>query len=161
IHHFPVGRRLYQVVSAGRLDRGRRLAGHEEKGRHTERRTSMDPRPVTLIGEHVRLEPLSLAHGAELGAAFCVDPSIWAWPSPEPADGLAAMEALVAEALRARALGGEIAFAQVEIASGRAIGSTRYLNISRRDRGLEIGWTWIGKPWQRTAINTEAKYLLL
>jgi RimJ/RimL family protein N-acetyltransferase len=35
------------------------------------------------------------------------------------------------------------------------------LNISRRDRGLEIGSTWLGKPWQRTRINTEAKYLLL
>ena len=45
--------------------------------------------------------------------------------------------------------------------NGRVVGSTSYLNISRGDRGLEIGSTWLGRPWQRTGINTEAKYLLL
>ncbi|MBI4841836.1 MAG: GNAT family N-acetyltransferase, partial [candidate division NC10 bacterium] len=57
--------------------------------------------------------------------------------------------------------GTQIPFAIVERASGKAIGSTRYLDIRRGDRGLEIGWTWIGLPFQRTAVNTECKYLLL
>ncbi len=45
--------------------------------------------------------------------------------------------------------------------SGQVVGSTRYANISAKDGRLEIGWTWIGKPWQRSAVNTEAKYLML
>jgi N-acetyltransferase len=52
-------------------------------------------------------------------------------------------------------------FAQVEKTTGRVIGSTRYANIERAHRRLEIGWTWIARPWQRTAVNTESKYLLL
>jgi RimJ/RimL family protein N-acetyltransferase len=81
--------------------------------------------------------------------------------SIEPPQDLAAMEAHIASALEGRATGASIPFAQIARAEGRAVGATRYLNISRSDLGLEIGWTWIGKRWQRTAINTEAKFLLL
>ena len=52
-------------------------------------------------------------------------------------------------------------FALIEYSTGRVIGSTRYANIERVHHRLEIGWTWVARPWQRTAINTEAKYLLL
>jgi len=52
-------------------------------------------------------------------------------------------------------------FALIEKSSGRAIGSTRYANIEPAHHRLEIGWTWVARSWQRTAINTEAKYLLL
>jgi len=121
----------------------------------------MNPQPVTLVGKHVRLEPLSLAHVADLWSAFSLDPSIWSWLILDPPDSPAAMQSIVSDALEAQARGDEIPFAQIEVASGKAVGGTRYLNISRRDRGLEIGNTWIGRPWQRTAINTEAKYLLL
>jgi RimJ/RimL family protein N-acetyltransferase len=81
--------------------------------------------------------------------------------SIEPPVTPAAMEAYVAAALDMQAAGTSVAFAQIAREGGIAVGSTRYLNISRSDLGLEIGWTWIGRPWQRTAINTEAKYLLL
>jgi RimJ/RimL family protein N-acetyltransferase len=54
-----------------------------------------------------------------------------------------------------------VAFAIVSAASGAAVGSTRFLNIERPHRALEIGWTWIGPAWQRSAINTECKLLLL
>ena len=57
--------------------------------------------------------------------------------------------------------GREVAFAIVATPSGKAVGSTRFLDILRPHRALEIGWTWIGAPWQRTAINTECKLLLL
>jgi N-acetyltransferase len=121
----------------------------------------MDPRPVTLEGRHVRLEPLTLAHAPELLAALAEDESIWRWMSIEPPLDLAAMEAFIAAALDLQASGTSVAFAQVAREGGRVVGSTRYLNISRNDLGLEIGWTWLGKAWQRTDINTEAKYLLL
>jgi RimJ/RimL family protein N-acetyltransferase len=71
------------------------------------------------------------------------------------------MRAMIAADLEAQARGNVVVFAQIDLAGGRAVGGTTYMNISRCDRGLEIGSTWLGKPWQRTGINTEAKYLLL
>jgi RimJ/RimL family protein N-acetyltransferase len=71
------------------------------------------------------------------------------------------MSAYVQTALQEQAAGSVLPFALIEKSSGRTIGSTRYANIERAHRRLEIGWTWVARPWQRTAINTEAKYLLL
>jgi RimJ/RimL family protein N-acetyltransferase len=121
----------------------------------------MNPLPITLTGRHVRLEPLTTAHAADLFAALSIDPSIWQWRTLAPPASLAEMEGQILEDLEAQVRGSVVAFAQVEVATGRAVGGTTYMNISRRDRGLEIGATWLGKPWQRTGINTEAKYLLL
>jgi len=121
----------------------------------------MDPKPITLYGRHVRLEPVTFDHAADLHAALAVDPSIWQWLPREPPATVHEMELLLREQLAAMAQGIVIAFAQIDLAGGRAIGSTTYMNISRQDRGLEIGSTWLGKSWQRTGINTEAKYLLL
>jgi RimJ/RimL family protein N-acetyltransferase len=121
----------------------------------------MDPQPITLAGRHVRLEPLSLSHASELFAVLRIDPSVWRWLPPAPPATLPDMEALITAELNAQASGAKLAFAQIEQATGRAVGSTTYLDISRCDRRLEIGSTWIAKPWQRTGINTEAKYLLL
>jgi RimJ/RimL family protein N-acetyltransferase len=70
------------------------------------------------------------------------------------------MRAFVTEALAERDAGRAIPFAQIDAATGRLAGSTRLANIDRTHRRAEIGWTWIGRPWQRTAINTEAKLLL-
>jgi len=111
--------------------------------------------PVTLAGEHVRLEPAGEAHLADLVAAGA-DPIVWAhMPWPQPRDR-AAMRALL-ELERRVAL----PFAQVELASGRAVGITTYRDVDERNRTLEIGGTWLGRPWWRTAINTEAKLLFL
>jgi RimJ/RimL family protein N-acetyltransferase len=121
----------------------------------------VNPQPVTLVGRLVRLEPLAPAHAGDLFAAQAVDPSIWRWWTAAPPATPAEMEASLAGYLAEQAQGTRVAFAQIEAASGRAVGMTTYLNISRRDRGLEIGSTWLGKPWQRSGINTEAKYLLL
>jgi RimJ/RimL family protein N-acetyltransferase len=121
----------------------------------------MDPRPITLSGRHVRLEPLTLAHGPDLFAAVSVDRTVFRWwLGPTPA-GLPELEATIQASLAAQGQGAVIPFAQIDPASGRAVGVTTYLNINRRDRGLEIGGTWLGRPWQRTGVNTEAKYLLL
>jgi len=119
-----------------------------------------DPRPVVLEGEHVRLEPLAPSHAEDLLAAGG-DDDTWRY-MPIPAlktidDALAMIRAAEAEMREGR----EVAFAIVERASGRAIGSTRYLDLQREHRGLEIGWTWIGPAWRRTPVNTECKELLL
>jgi RimJ/RimL family protein N-acetyltransferase len=71
------------------------------------------------------------------------------------------MSDYVQTALKEQAAGSALPFALIEKTSGRAVGSTRYGNIDRDHYRVEIGWTWVARQWQRTAINTEAKYLLL
>jgi RimJ/RimL family protein N-acetyltransferase len=114
---------------------------------------------VTLEGRHVRLEPLSLTHHAAL-CEVGFDEAIWRY-MPQTPRTPEDMRAFIEAALEAQAAGTALPFATVEKASGRAIGSTRFFNIDRTHRRLEIGWTWLGLAWQRTAANTEAKYLLL
>src|SRR5262245_39523734 len=98
----------------------------------------MDPQPITLAGRHVRLEPLSLAHAADLFAALQTGPDLWRWMPAAPPAAPAEMEALIRANLDAQARGTAVLFAQVEPAGGRAVGVTSYLNINRKDRGLEI-----------------------
>ena len=115
--------------------------------------------PVTLEGRHVRLEPLSQAHHAHL-TAVGLDEQLWRW-IPVPVRTPDEMFAYMGTALEEQARGVSLPFALVEKPSNRAIGSTRYGNIDRAHRRVEIGWTWVAPAWQRTAANTEAKYLLL
>jgi RimJ/RimL family protein N-acetyltransferase len=114
---------------------------------------------VTLEGQHVRLEPLSLAHHARL-CEVGLDEDLWRW-IPTPVRTPDDMRRYIETALQEQATGSALPFATIERASGRAIGSTRFANIDRPHRHAEIGWTWIGRNWQRTAVNTEAKYLML
>jgi N-acetyltransferase len=111
--------------------------------------------PVTLSGEHVVLEPAADRHVGDLFAAG-QDDLVWAWSSwrrPETNADVAAM--LESERVVA------FPFAQIEAATGRAVGLTTYRDVDERHRTLEVGGTWIGRPWWRTAINTEAKLLFL
>lgn len=71
------------------------------------------------------------------------------------------MRAYMDTALRAQAEGSALPFVTIERSSGRIVGSTRFGNYDRENRRIEIGWTWLGRPWQRTVTNTEAKYLML
>lgn len=112
-----------------------------------------------LEGRHVRLEPLTLEHTGGL-AEVGLDDDLWKW-IPTPVRTPEEMRAYVQTALEEQASGSSLPFALIEKSSGRAIGSTRYANIERVHHRLEIGWTWVARPWQRTAIDTEAKYLLL
>jgi len=121
--------------------------------------TEMVVFPVMLQGEHVRLEPLTKAHLAGMAEAG-LDEELWRW-IPEPVRTVDEMAAYVETALGEQERGVSLPFAIVEKATGRAIGSTRYGNIDRRHHRVEIGWTWVAREWQRTAMNTEAKYLLL
>ena len=119
----------------------------------------MEVRPVTLEGSFVRLEPLSMAHHAGLSEVG-LDQELWEW-IPEPVRTPEEMRAYIEEALAAQAAGTALPFATVERSSGRAVGSTRFANIDRRHRRVEIGWTWLARPWQRTRANTDAKNLML
>lgn len=115
--------------------------------------------PVTLAGEHVQLEPMLEAHHAAL-AEVGLDEDLWKW-IPVPVRTPEEMKAYVDAALAGQARGMSLPFTIVERATGNVIGSTRYANIERIHRRVEIGWTWVARPWQRTAVNTECKYMLL
>ena len=119
----------------------------------------MELTPVTLEGAHVRLEPLTQGHADALSRA-AADPSIWTWFT-EPLDTPEAMRAWIEAALVLQRAGTALPFVTVERATNTVIGSTRFGAISPADRRVEIGWTWIAPAWQRTAINTEAKLLML
>jgi len=115
--------------------------------------------PVTLEGKCVQLEPLLAAHHAAL-TEIGLDEDLWRW-IPAPVRTPAEMSAYIEAALAEQARGVSLPFTIVEKSSGKPVGCTRYGNIDRVHRRVEIGWTWVAKPWQRTAVNTEAKYLLL
>jgi RimJ/RimL family protein N-acetyltransferase len=115
--------------------------------------------PVVLEGKHVRLEPLLLAHHADL-CQVGLDEDLLRWTEsyiPTP-DGL---RAYIETALRLQAEGSALPFVVISKAVSRPIGSTRYGNIDTVHRRVEIGWTWYGRDFQRTAVNTESKYLLM
>src|SRR3979490_2002003 len=115
--------------------------------------------PVMLEGRHARLEPLARARLTGL-AEVGLDEELWRW-IPTPVRTREEMAAYIETALGEQERGVSLPFAIVEKATGRAIGSTRYGNIDRTHHRVEIGWTWVARNWQRTAMNTEAKYLLL
>jgi RimJ/RimL family protein N-acetyltransferase len=115
--------------------------------------------PVTLEGQHVHLEPLAKTHLAGL-AAVGLDEELWRW-IPTSVRTREEMAAYIETALLEQERGVSLPFAIFEKSTGRAIGSTRYGNIDRTHHRVEIGWTWVAREWQRTAMNTEAKYLLL
>jgi N-acetyltransferase len=125
-----------------------------------------------LIGEHVRLEPLELSHAEALVAASSGDPSLYAWsPVPQSAE---AARAYVELALAWREAGTALAFATVRLNDGKVVGSTRFFDMDRwkwpagharhgrkAPDVCEIGYTWLAADAVRTAVNTEAKLLML
>lgn len=116
----------------------------------------MDPRPVVLEGENVRLEPLSLEHAPALAIAGR-DPLVWRFLLRRPLSSEDDAREMVREALAAAADRSQLPFAIVARSTGRAIGSTRFMEIRHAHKGLEIGSTWISPEYQRTAVNTECK----
>jgi len=115
--------------------------------------------PLTLLGQFIRLEPLSMTHWADL-CEVGLDDRIWQWTHPwvrTPEE----MRAMIENALKQQLSGNSLPFATIDLAAGRAVGSTGFLNYSAADRHVEIGSTWLGVAWQSTFVNTEAKYLML
>jgi N-acetyltransferase len=116
--------------------------------------------PIVLTGKTIRLEPLALAHVPELAIAGN-DPTIWQFMVYGDVLGEAKMLAWVEMLLSHQAEGTDLPFTVIHLATGKAIGCTRYMDIRPEHRGLEIGGTWYAAVYQRTAVNTEAKFLLL
>jgi RimJ/RimL family protein N-acetyltransferase len=117
--------------------------------------------PLTLEGSVIRLEPVRPDHvEAFWQAAKDSLEDIFQW-IPYRMKSFEDFERVVEKALAEQKRGESVVFATVESKSGRVIGSTRFMNIDRVNRRVEIGSTWIAPAWQRTAVNTEAKYLML
>jgi len=117
--------------------------------------------PLTLEGSVVRLEPVRREHAElfwEIAKNDLDDIFRWIPYSMKTPDDF---RRLIDKAFEEQERGESIVFATVERASGRVIGSTRFMNIDRINRRVEIGSTWIAPSWQRTAVNTEAKYLMV
>lgn len=114
--------------------------------------------PIALQGSHVRLEPLSLSHVPGLQQAT-LDGELWRlWYTSVPAPD--DVQAYVEKALALRDGGAALPWVVMD-GDGQVVGSTRYGNVDADNKRVEIGWTWYAKRVQRTALNTEAKLLLL
>ncbi len=115
--------------------------------------------PITLVGRWVKLEPLALAHLSGLAAVSDAE-EIWRYLRADlrrPSD----LEAWISAALEEQRAGAELPFAIIEQSSGKQVGSTRFFTTWWKDKGLEIGSTWLTPSVWRSPINSESKYLLL
>ena len=118
-----------------------------------------DPRPVTLEGRGVRLEPLTKDHSAALREA-AADGKLWelfftSVPEPDQTDSY------ISQALEGQVAGHMLPFAVRELGTNKIVGSTRYHDIIKPASRVEIGWTWYAKSWQKSHVNTMCKLLLL
>lgn len=120
----------------------------------------MEIKPVVLEGRHVRLEPMTETHVPAL-AEIGVGHDFWDFMVYGKMETEEDMRGWVREILSRAEKGTDLPFVVLHLETGRVAGATRYLNIMPADRGLEVGGTWYGLDFQRTAVNTECKYLLL
>jgi len=116
--------------------------------------------PVTLTGKYVRLEPMTETHIPGL-TEIGVGQTFWDYMLYGDMKTEADMANWVRDILSRAERGTDLPFVAIHLESGRVAGATRYLNIMPNDKGLEVGGTWYGLDFQRTAVNTECKYLLL
>lgn len=114
---------------------------------------------IVLEGSHVRLEPLTMKHLDGL-CAVGLNPELWQLV-PNPVRNREEMLEYVETALEEKRRGVSMPFVTRLATDGQVVGSTRFANVDLKNRHVEIGWTWIAMPWQRTAVNTEAKYMML
>jgi RimJ/RimL family protein N-acetyltransferase len=120
----------------------------------------MQFKPVVLEGRHVRLEPLDLAKHWEGLLAIGLAPELWRFTAAKVKTA-ADLRSYFEKAVDEQARGVSLPFVHVHRGTGKVAGSTRFGNITREHRRVEIGWTWLGLEHQRTAVNTETKYLML
>ena len=116
--------------------------------------------PVTLTGKYVRLETLTEAHVPGL-TEIGLGQNFWHFMLYGDMNTETDMRNWVLDILSRAEKGTDLPFVAIDLASGDVAGATRYLNMMPKDRGLEIGGTWYGAEFQRTAVNTECKYLLM
>jgi N-acetyltransferase len=115
--------------------------------------------PVTLSGQYVQLEPLAMSHFDQLWA-IGQDAELWKW-TPYQITTPDKMHAYIQAALDGQEISTGLPFVTVWQATNQIVGCTRFGNIDTGNRHAEIGWTWIDRRWQRTPVNTEAKFLML
>jgi RimJ/RimL family protein N-acetyltransferase/nitroimidazol reductase NimA-like FMN-containing flavoprotein (pyridoxamine 5'-phosphate oxidase superfamily) len=113
-----------------------------------------------LRGSHVVLEPLERSHAADLFAA-ADDAEVWRHQSTPRPESPAATAEMIDAALAAHHRGERVPWVQRSARTGEVVGATSYYDIDEDRRSLAIGYTWLGRPWWRTGINTDAKLLLL
>src|SRR5438093_3790055 len=106
------------------------------------------------------MEPLDLDRHFDGLCEIGLDPDLWRW-TINVVRTREELRRYLETALREQGEGRSLPFATVDKASGRIAGCTRFGNIDRHNRRVEIGWTWVGRPYQRSYVNTEAKYLML
>lgn len=115
--------------------------------------------PVVLEGDRVRLEPMRRDHLDDLAEAGKYE-ELWRWTSNK-ATTRESMSEYMEVALSGAADGNAVPFVTIDKPSATVVGSTRFGNIDPANRRAEIGWTWISPPFQRSYVNSEAKYLML
>ena len=115
--------------------------------------------PLVLEGRHVRLEPLALRHCDALWEV-AREPELWRWTT-NFVDSRESLREYVEVALAEAAAGRALPFVTIACADGRVAGSTRFGSFEPAHKRVEIGWTFVGSAWQRSAINTEAKLAML
>ena len=118
-----------------------------------------NPQPVTLEGPRVKLIPLEIEHAESLFDTMG-HPNIFRYMPVSPPERIDDMRALVGDALEHASKYGDVPFAVFHEEDQRVVGSTRFIDVRKAHRGLEIGWTWVGMDYQRTYVNSECKYLL-
>jgi RimJ/RimL family protein N-acetyltransferase len=116
--------------------------------------------PVTLEGRHVRLEPLDLDRHWHGLRAVGREAELWRFTAQQPRTD-DELRQYLERALEERSRGVSVPFATIQRAGGRVAGSTRFCNIVREWKRVEVGFTWLGSEFQRSALNTEAKYLMM
>ena len=116
--------------------------------------------PVILQGTRIRMEPLSLERHFEGLLEIGLDPELWRW-TLNVCTTREDLSSYLREALNMQSEGNAMPFATVDKATGRVLGCTRFGNIEPKHRRVEIGWTWVGRPYQGSHVNTEAKFLML
>ncbi len=119
----------------------------------------MDIQPVTIEGERLRLAPLGMEH-LDAFSEFALNEDLWRW-RPHVVRTRDDLRHYIQSALEDQEAGNELCFTMVDRVSNKVVGSTRYMNIEREHRRVEIGSTFIAPAWQRTYVNTESKYLML
>jgi RimJ/RimL family protein N-acetyltransferase len=122
--------------------------------------TRMKVEPVTLMGRVVRLEPIAERHIADL-TKVGLEEDIWRYMRYGKMETIEQLADWVRELLVLQEQGTDLPFVVISVKTGMAVGCTRYLNIDRIDRSVEIGGTWYGLDYQGTLVNTECKYLLM
>jgi N-acetyltransferase len=115
--------------------------------------------PITLVGKYIILRPTSIEDIDGLSNA-ARDGEIWN-NSFTQFPNATEMSTYIQEMLDLSSKGIILPFVTVDKASNTIVGTTRYLNIDYENHRLEIGHTWIAKPWRKTYVNTEAKFLML